>query len=201
MTAKFIGSESLGEALHVALRKGCDSPATTAAHICVGLMPNSLWGEYVETVGDYLGLASQQGRLTEANAWEHLKYVSTGEDTDQFKQAHVAFHSKLRQWRRVSATPALTKIYGEYKTAPVKPAPPKRYEPLKAPIYDPGYHFRRDRDNHRYGRSLSTRVNIFPSEELIQKRDRFRYLFFSILRTFTDDDWKGYACFLFETEH
>ncbi len=47
---KLIGKEDWSEALHVALRKGCDSSPSSAAWNCIYLLKDGLWGEYVDFV-------------------------------------------------------------------------------------------------------------------------------------------------------
>jgi len=147
--------ESLGEALHVALRKGCDSAPTSAAHIAIGLMPPSLWGEYVKVVGDYFRAVG--GKMTEKNAWEYLKFAST-KDCD------------------------------------------RKFDPVTIKgIYDPGMLYGIDHANQTVLiRKLTAEEVAGKSvDEILRDRDRWRYLLQSVFRCFDENDWKGYACFLF----
>lgn len=182
---KLVSMESLGEALHVALRKGCDSAATSAAHICVSMMPDTLWAEYIAVVKEYLTKAKAAKRLTDENAWEHLLYVSTEQNSEAWNRAYNAFQDAFRAWR-------LSKL-GE------KPKAPTRYEPLEAKTYSPGDFYVKDRDN------LTSLIKKLPEketagrapEDIQYERDRWRYLFKSILETFSDDDWRGFTSYLY----
>ena len=74
-----IAKESLGEILHVALRKGCDSKATSLTYNVISAMPNSIWREFLDVV--WLGLKVQ--KVNEKNAGQCLKKAAL--DYDDFK--------------------------------------------------------------------------------------------------------------------
>jgi hypothetical protein len=152
---KLVDRESLGEALHVALRKGCDSAPTSAAHIAINLMPSSLWGEYAEVVGGYFKAVA--GKMTPENAWEYLKFVSTKEGNRKFDPGTVKG------------------------------------------VYDPGTLYDLDKANQvTVLRKLpESEIAGLDADEIMYSRDRWRYLLHSIFRCFDENDWKGYACFLY----
>jgi hypothetical protein len=75
---RFVKRENLGEALHVALRKCCDSKATSAAYNCISLMPGSVWGKFLDGLyGRFKGTASMKLALTKARrsdtVWVYLE--------------------------------------------------------------------------------------------------------------------------------
>lgn len=216
--SKYVGKEELGSALHTALRKCCDSAATSAAYNCITLMPDSLWGEYIAVVGEYLGAAKKAKRLTEENAWEHLLFASTQENSQTYVQSRDSFTDALQEWRdkkgfycagkpkddrrmeKGRCTIQCQACREQKKDSLPKPKPPLQYESMTgARVYDPGDLSSDEREN------MVKLIKSLPDAEtasrtpgdIEEERRRWRYLFQSILRSFNDDDWKGFASFLF----
>ncbi len=69
-----VDRESLGEALHTALRKCCDSHPTSLVWNLVYIMDNDVWGEYLEHVFFELEVAKRQKGSVEW--WKVLKLAS-----------------------------------------------------------------------------------------------------------------------------
>lgn len=175
MKPKYIGKDNLGEALHTALRKCCDSKPTTAAYLLVAMLPDDLWREYVVIVGQYFGAALAEKKLTPENADEHLKYASLG----------AGFGTAKEQKQRgfLPAGPRATSYDGmrgffwvnEHNLDHKSPGALRRFiEGLPA--------------FQTFGRT---------DDQILRERDRMRALFATVLATFDDGDWKGMASYVF----
>ena len=88
---KLIERESFGEALHVALRKVCDSAPTSAAWNCVHLMPNSVWGEYLDAAWPWI-----TGKSKAKEVWQRLKAGSAAFDRERISMDDVAASKLIR---------------------------------------------------------------------------------------------------------
>ena len=74
-----ISRDTLGESLHVALRKACDSKPTSLLYNIVSALPSSIWGEFLDVV--WQGLRIQ--KFTAKTAPAALKKAAL--DYDGFK--------------------------------------------------------------------------------------------------------------------
>lgn len=166
---KYVGKVNLGEALHTALRKACDSKPTSMAYVLISMMPNDLWGEYLESVNAYLAAVPN---LSPANAAEHLKWVSV----------RSAFGTLKEQKERGFVVP-------------------------RHAVYDAGSFWMRERDMDRTKPgALRKFIASLPEaekagrsdEDVLRERDRARRLFQLSLEMFEDQDWQGFASFLYE---
>ena len=86
-------SETLGECLHTALRKGCDSKATSIAHTMIKLSNGALWNLYLETVKDQIVQIDNIKDLPKI-----LKEVSTELFEDAYLKAQHKDKSLEENW-------------------------------------------------------------------------------------------------------
>lgn len=73
--------EDLPEALHVALRKGCDSTPTSMLWNLIYIMDNGMWVKYLDHVWMALKIAEKTGQ----EYWEALKEASLSFDHEIYK--------------------------------------------------------------------------------------------------------------------
>jgi hypothetical protein len=79
-----VDRECLGEALHTALRKCCDSSPTTLVWNLVHIMNDDIWSRYLDhvslelEVADRAQAAQDKGNPTPLECWEALKSASLG---------------------------------------------------------------------------------------------------------------------------
>jgi hypothetical protein len=96
MARRFVGRDSLGEALHVALRKCCDSAATSAAWNAVYLMPGAVWAEYLDFVwAEMKNTGAFKPVRTPETVWVHLKRISLKYDPYVHEDKHDPKITKL----------------------------------------------------------------------------------------------------------
>ena len=71
---KLVGRDSLGEALHTALRKCCDSDPTSLLWNLFNFIDNGVWKAYLDTI--YMDLIVEEKAGTKSKDWEILRETS-----------------------------------------------------------------------------------------------------------------------------
>src|SRR4051794_14547151 len=77
-----LDKQIVGESLHTALRKCCDSPITSAAWHLLYAMPRNVWADYIDQV--FEGIIVQQEHPSQGMIASAVRRVSL-EDFDPYK--------------------------------------------------------------------------------------------------------------------